>query len=174
MYFYAVHEPLGWVVVQRGCASWQHHHHQAKGSSINHVLSTHLTRINILFPTTSTLLSHHNFNCISSNMSKLFALLTLLCLLRYPSAVLAQVPPIPSIWDPTYPMNRCIDFCAFLRPGLICPAERYNPNCLCAVYNIRLPAVYPSQGLNLMTVRGMLESEECDCCGWIAGCVGFL
>jgi hypothetical protein len=74
-------------------------------------------------------------------MSKLFTLVTLLSVIPFFSAVIAQVPAFPDVWDPRYPMNRCIDFCAFLRPGLICPAERANPNCLCAVYNIRLPAV---------------------------------
>ena len=121
-------------------------------NSINHVLSTHLTHIIILcyYHTFTSQLQLHLFE-----MSKLFTLLTLLSLIHHLSPVLAQVPSIPSIWDPSYPLNRCIDFCAFLRPGQICPAERNNPNCLCAVYNIRLPAVYPSKGKSDGSVRNV-------------------
>ena len=100
-------------------------------------------------------------------MSKNFTLVTLLALLPFLSTVFSQVPSYPDVWDSAYPMNRCVDFCAFLRPGQICPTERYNPNCLCSVYNIRLPAV-PTiffHRRSLQTVHRMLEVEECYCRG---------
>lgn len=85
-----------------------------------------------------------------ASMSKIFTLITLFTLFPFLSTVFAQtIPSYPDVWDPAYPMNRCVDFCAFLRPGQICPAERYNPNCLCSVYNIRMPAVPSSRSLFL-------------------------
>jgi hypothetical protein len=74
-------------------------------------------------------------------MSKLFNLVAILALLPFFGQVLGDIPAIPQVWDPNYPLNRCVDYCAFLRPGEICPKERTNANCLCTVYNIRLPAV---------------------------------
>jgi hypothetical protein len=87
------------------------------------------------------------FASSTSNMLKPFTLIALLALLPFLATVHAQVPTYPPVWDSIYPMNRCIDFCAFLRPGQICPAEPHNANCLCSVYNIRLPAV-PTQTLS--------------------------
>lgn len=104
----------------------------------------------------------------SHNMLKPFALIALLTLLPFLATVHAQVPTYPAVWDSAYPMNRCIDFCAFLRPGQICPAEPHNANCLCSVYNIRLPAVLPlflspCGSRILLVVRRMLEVEERYC-----------
>jgi hypothetical protein len=75
------------------------------------------------------------------NMFKLAALFCLLSFTPLFAHAAPQVPDYPDVWNPNYPLNRCVDFCAFLRPGQICPKDRNNPNCLCAVYNIRLPAV---------------------------------
>ena len=103
-------------------------------------------------------------------MFKPYTLIAFLALLPFLATVHAQVPTYPAVWDSAYPMNRCIDFCAFLRPGQICPAEPHNANCLCSVYNIRLPAVLPLRlflspcgSRILLVVRRMLEVEERYC-----------
>lgn len=54
----------------------------------------------------------------------------------------AQIPYYPNITDPNFPLgSRCIDYCAFLRPGQICPGHPLDVNCLCEVYNERLSPV---------------------------------
>src|SRR5579859_7804377 len=84
---------------------------------------------------------------------------TLLPLLTYVSAANETAPDIPGVWDPEYPNNRCIDYCAFLRPGQICPKAPRDIECLCTVYNIRMPAV-PSPFTRTNIVSTMLGSEE--------------
>jgi len=87
-------------------------------------------------------------------MYKLLTLISIIASTRLFSYVAAaDIPAYPEIWDPNFPMNRCVDFCAFLRhkclfmlmltnrPGQICPTRRTDVECLCDVFNIRLPAV---------------------------------
>jgi len=31
------------------------------------------------------------------------------------NAAAATIPTFPAVWDPNFPLNRCVDFCAFLR-----------------------------------------------------------
>jgi len=61
------------------------------------------------------------------------------------SLVSAQIPDFPQYLNNTdiYPDTRCKDFCTFLGPRQICPGQWTNPACLCAVYDVRLPAVLP-------------------------------
>ena len=72
-------------------------------------------------------------------MFKLSILATIITLIPFLSFVSAQIPYFPNITDPNFPLgSRCIDYCAFLRPGQICPGHVSDVNCLCEVYNARL------------------------------------
>lgn len=75
-------------------------------------------------------------------MFKLSILVTIFTLTPFLSLVSAQIPYYPNITDPNFPLGtRCIDYCAFLNPGQICPTRRTDVNCLCEVYSVRMPAV---------------------------------
>jgi len=54
----------------------------------------------------------------------------------------SAMPYYPNVTDPNFPLgSRCIDYCAFLNPGQICPGHPLDVNCLCEVYNQRLAPV---------------------------------
>jgi len=75
-------------------------------------------------------------------MFKFSALGTIGTLIPLLSFVVAQIPYFPDITNPNFPMgSRCIDYCAFLRPGEICPGRALDVRCLCEVYNVRLSPV---------------------------------
>jgi hypothetical protein len=75
----------------------------------------------------------------------------------------AQIPYYPNVTDPNFPLgSRCIDYCAFLNPRQICPGHPLDVNCLCEVYNERLPPVFtPLRNVQpLIVVSTMLGCEE--------------
>ena len=85
-------------------------------------------------------------------MFKLATLIPIFALVPFISLVLAaQIPYFPNVTDPNFPLgSRCIDYCAFLRPGQICPTRRLDVACLCEVYNARLLPVrlHPKNNAN--------------------------
>jgi hypothetical protein len=62
-----------------------------------------------------------------------------------PSSTPSPIPTIPPVYDPSYPNGtRCYDYCVLLgSPNQLCPGHPDDIECLCNVYNVRLPAVSP-------------------------------
>jgi hypothetical protein len=72
------------------------------------------------------------------------AILALLSSVFADAAIVKGIPDLPPVYDPSFPNGtRCYDFCVLLgSPNALCPGHPDDINCLCNVYNVRLPAVF--------------------------------
>lgn len=56
-----------------------------------------------------------SINSRPSRMYKLFTLISVFLSAHLFTYVAADIPTYPAVWDPNFPLNRCVDFCAFLK-----------------------------------------------------------